>query len=162
MKFPLHIALLAIALSALLPSCGTPAGKVASGVISSPAVQAIVSLAVKAGENALLEKTGQKLSPEAQAALAAAVTPLVDQVTTSTLTGIADALKGKQATADAANSGKLIAAVTSATATPVPIAVNVAEAVPTISNTVPGASPAIANSVVAAAIESVATQRAAQ
>lgn len=162
MKFPLHITLAALAFTALLPSCGTPAGKVASGVISSPAVQAIVSLAVKAGESALLEKTGQKLSPEAQAALTAAVTPLVDQVTTAALTGIADALKGKQSTAGAADSGKLIAAVTSSSSTPVTIAVKVAEAVPTISNTVPGASPAIANSVVAAAVESVAAQRARQ
>lgn len=140
----------------LMPSCGTPVGNTAANIITSPAVETIVSLAVQAGESALFAQTGQKLSPEGESALSAAVTPLVNTATAAGLADIAKALRGKQTTVAAADSGKLVAAITSTGAT-VKTAVPIAEAVPVIVNTSGGTvTPEAANVAVQAAINSIA------
>jgi hypothetical protein len=141
----------------ILPSCGTPFGASVANVVSSPITAGIVSMAVQAGESALLAQTGQNFSPEAKAALTSAITPLVNQEASAGLAAIAKALKGTPKVAQA-DSGKLVAAITSTGAASVPVAVKVAEAVPTIVNTAtPGTvTPEAANVAVQAAINSIA------
>lgn len=118
---------------------------------SSSITKTAVQIALDAGEAVLFAKTGQNFSPEAEAALEAMVKPLASSATDTALDAIAGALQATP-TVSKADSGQLIAKITSTSAADVPTAVSVAETVPKIINTsdksVSIITPATANLVV--------------
>ena len=144
--------------SLYLTGCGTPVGIATANLLESPTNQAIINFAVDAGVNSLVASVGGKIPTQAQAPLTAAASSVVASVSSGVIYSIAQALRTKQGTTQAAIPASLTQAATYIGGAPADIAPAIATAVQTLAGQ--GVPADAANEAVAATLD--ATAKAAQ